>query len=65
VMRLWLRFRRKADSQRAARQQGTKARSGKPHPRRNRGPLPDDPIKNWESADQTFLRQAGDPFLDG
>ena len=66
-MRLWFRRReRKADRPRPAREQVRDARSAA-HQRTKRqsGPPPDDPIKNWESAEQSFLRQAGDPFLDG
>jgi hypothetical protein len=65
-MRLWFsRRERKADRPRTARAQVRKARSDHPRPNGHPGPPPDDPIKNWESADQSFLRQAGDPFLDG
>jgi hypothetical protein len=59
-MRLW--FSRRAAENESAREQVRKAR-GKPTRRKQRsGPPSDDPIKNWESGDQAFLRQAGDPF---
>jgi hypothetical protein len=56
---------RKADVPRSARQQRGKAQSERSHPKRHAEPPAGDPIKNWESPDQQFLRQAGDPFLDG
>jgi hypothetical protein len=65
-MRLWFgRRERKADRPRPAGEQVKEARSARPRLKRHSGPPPDDPIKNWESTDQSFLRQAGDPFLDG
>jgi hypothetical protein len=65
-MRLWFRRREhKADALRPEREQVRRARSDRSHPKGHSGPPLDDPIKNWESADQSFLRQAGDPFLDG
>jgi hypothetical protein len=66
AMRLWFRRRDdKAGKQRSTREKGKKDRSA-PSPSKGRhGPPQDDPIKNWETADQSFLRQAGDPFLDG
>jgi hypothetical protein len=54
-----------ADASRSARQQRGKAHGGRSHPRRHAEPPDGDPIKNWESPEQQFLRQAGDPFLDG
>jgi hypothetical protein len=65
-MRLWFsRRERKANRPRPAGEQVRDARSARHRPKQHAGPPPDDPIKNWESADQSFLRQAGDPFLDG
>jgi hypothetical protein len=64
-MRLWFRRRdrkARADAPRSARGQLGKARGVRPRPKRDHSPPPDDPIKNWESQDQAFLRQAGDPF---
>ena len=53
----------KADGPRSARERTRFARGGDhPHPKQHSGPPSDDPIKNWESADQAFLRQSGDPF---
>jgi hypothetical protein len=66
AMRLWFRRReRKGGKPRSAREQVRNAHGGSPHPKRHNGPPRDDPIKNWESPDQSFLREAGDPFLDG
>ena len=59
-MRLWFK-RTKADARGSARDQVRKAR-GRPPRQKHSGPPTDDPIKNWESSDQAFLRQAGDPF---
>jgi hypothetical protein len=67
-MKLWFHRRErtaKADAQRVARKQLKKARGGSARPKSHSSTPPADPIKNWESPDQQFLRQAGDPFLDG
>lgn len=64
-MRLWFgRGKRKArgEAPRSAREQVRKARGGRPRPKRDSGIPSDDPIKNWETRDQAFLRQSGDPF---
>jgi hypothetical protein len=59
-MRLWFRRHKANDGQ--ARGQGKKKQS---RPNRRSKPPTHDPIKNWETPDQAFLRQAGDPFDDG
>jgi hypothetical protein len=67
-MKLWFRRHKRTareDAQRVTRKQLKKARGGAAHPKARSSAPPEDPIKNWESADQQFLRQAGDPFLDG
>jgi hypothetical protein len=65
-MRFWFsRRERKSEEPRPAREQVRKTGRARPRPRRPSGPPADDPIKNWESEEQSFLRQAGDPFLDG
>lgn len=53
------------DARRSAREQLGKARGGRPRAKQRPEPPTGDPIKNWESPDQQFLRQAGDPFIDG
>ena len=64
-MRLWFRRKRNGDPQPPSRKQAPKAKA-RPHNVKHRYEPPDgDPIKNWETPDQAFLRQAGDPFLDG
>jgi hypothetical protein len=65
-MRLWFRRnKRDGDPPRGSRQQTKKAKGRPPGRRQPPEPPSDDPIKNWETRDQAFLRQAGDPFLDG
>jgi hypothetical protein len=59
-MRLW--FPRRAAKNESAREQVRAARGKQARRRQRSGPPSDDPIKNWESGDQAFLRQAGDPF---
>jgi hypothetical protein len=62
-MRLW--FRRKKTKRDLLPGQRKQAGEKALRARRRTGRPNDDPIKNWESQDQAFLRQAGDPFLDG
>ncbi len=50
---------------RSARVQRGKAQARRSRPRRDAEARAGDPIKNWETPEQQFLRQAGDPFLDG
>jgi hypothetical protein len=65
-MRLWPRRREhKPDPRPSKREQASRAHNAGSHPKGHSGPPSDDPIKNWESEQQKFLRQAGDPFLDG
>jgi hypothetical protein len=65
-MRLWFRRREhNPDAPRPKREQVRRPRDDRSHPKRHSAPPQDDPIKNWESEEQRFLRQAGDPFLDG
>jgi hypothetical protein len=65
-MRFWFSRRdRKADKVGSARKQRKEARGARARNEERSGPPQDDPIKNWETADQKFLREAGDPFLDG
>ena len=59
-MRLW--FSRRAAKNESARAQVRQARGTPARAKKRAGPPADDPIKNWESGDQAFLRQAGDPF---
>ncbi len=59
-MRLW--FSRRATRDESAREQVRRARGKLPSGKKRPGPPSDDPIKNWETSDQAFLRQAGDPF---
>ena len=60
-MRLWFRRNKHDDDPpRASRQQTDEAND-----RPQAEPPSDDPIKNWETPEQAFLRQSGDPFLDG
>ena len=62
-MRLWFSRRKpKPGASGSARQRLAKARGGSPRTEKRAGPPPSDPIKNWESQDQAFLRQSGDPF---
>jgi hypothetical protein len=64
-MRLWFNRRKRtagADAPGSARGRLRAAHGARSHPKRHFGPPPEDPIKNWESQDQAFLRQAGDPF---
>jgi hypothetical protein len=64
-MRLWFsRHKPKADPPRSASEQLRKARGLPPRVRKHPD-LSDDPIRNWETSDQAFLRQSGDPSLDG
>jgi hypothetical protein len=68
-MRFRFRFSRRgrkarADAPRSAREQRGRAqgrRSRPTHAEARTG----DPIRDWETPEQQFLRQAGDPFLDG
>ena len=64
-MKLWFSRRDRKAAPQSARDQLRKARGGRPRGKKASGPPPDDPIKNWETRDQAFLRQSGDPFLDG
>jgi hypothetical protein len=66
-MRLWFRRRKRTanDLGSAREQRLRKARGVPPRGKKRASAASDDPIKNWESRDQAFLRQAGDPFLDG
>lgn len=63
-MSFWFsRHEREADGPRPAHEQGIRDNcSARQRPKRHSGPAPDDPIKNWETVDQSFLRQAGDPL---
>jgi hypothetical protein len=63
-MRLWFSRRKpKADASGSARQRLAAARGGPARVKKRSGPPPADPFKNWESEDQAFLRQSGDPSL--
>jgi hypothetical protein len=59
LMRFWF---KRADKDDRAHTQKKRHKNQRPGPRRRTGPPDDDPIKNWETQDQAFLRQAGDPF---
>jgi hypothetical protein len=59
-MGLW--FSRRAAKSDSARERVRAARGKQSRGKKRSGPPSDDPIKNWESGDQAFLRQAGDPF---
>jgi hypothetical protein len=64
-MRLWFRRnKRNGDAQHPSRRQASKAKA-RPHDAKRSEPPARDPIKDWETPDQAFLRQAGDPFIDG
>lgn len=62
-MRLWFR-RNKGDDDRARVTREALRKERRKQARQGRRPdaPDDDPIKNWETPDQAFLRQAGDPF---
>jgi hypothetical protein len=65
-MRLWFRRKkRNGDPQHPGRKQAKKTKGRPQGVRRRREPPAGDPIKNWETPEQAFLRQAGDPFIDG
>jgi len=65
-MRLWFRRnKRHGDPQPPSRKQATKAKARPRNVKQRPQPPAGDPIKNWETPDQAFLRQAGDPFIDG
>jgi hypothetical protein len=65
-MRFWFgRRNRKAKADKARSGHSGRGTKGSGRPSRAAEPPDDDPIKNWETRDQQFLRQAGDPFLDG
>lgn len=62
-MRFWFRRSKPSKASNAAARKPREAGTAKhPRPRQRRRPADDDPIKNWETNDQAFLRQAGDPF---
>ena len=65
-MRFWFKRRGKSDpSQSSARRRSRTGGKGSSSPKRESGPPGHDPIRDWESPEQRFLREAGDPFLDG
>lgn len=62
-MRTWFRRnKRGADPHRPGRKQAKQEKAQPQGTRRLPEPPAGDPIKNWETPDQAFLRQAGDPF---
>jgi hypothetical protein len=62
-MRFRFRFRKPAaDPAQSGHEHAKGTHRGRPRPKRSAEPPGKDPIKNWETPDQQFLRQAGDPF---
>jgi hypothetical protein len=63
-IRSWLRQHLgKAEGPQTAREQLRAARGLPASAKHDPEAASDDPIKNWETPDQAFLRQAGDPSL--
>jgi hypothetical protein len=65
-MRLWFRRSKGTDDRARMTREALKKQRRKQSRQGSRSDASvDDPIKNWETPDQAFLRQAGDPFIDG